>query len=764
MSLKYLLYTLLTFSFSLMANDVHIIPKPLSQTVHEGQFSTSSLGVKSDFPKLATYLKTELKKQRNIQIVRTAKNFIEVKKVDDKKLDNEGYALDISSDTILIKANAERGAFYGIQTLLQVFEPQAELTFKVKAPKLSIVDKPRFQWRGAHLDAARHFYSIEYTKKHLDYLAMHKINVFHWHLTEDQGWRVEIDKYPRLTSIGSWRKIDNYQVHASNLREETDAQVKARLIKQGFHKEIDGQPYYGGFYTKEQLKEIVAYAAERHITVVPEIEMPGHTQAVLAAYPELACEGAGDNFQVWNGFGISSAVFCAGKEETFTFLENVLKEVFEIFPSKIVHIGGDECPKNNWKKCSDCQKRIKNHKLHNEHELQSYFIKRMQKFINSQDRKIVGWSEILEGGLAPGATVMSWIGTKAGIEAARLGNEVIMSPNTEAYYNKKEDPNNQGPGQDGPWLPIERVYRFEPQVDELTPEQAKYVIGYQPCIWTEYVPTSEEVEWLLMPRIAASAEISWTSKEQRDFQDFSKRLISHYPRLDAVGAKYFIPPTQGLGQKYLFQDAQKFSVSTDFPQAKVHYTLDGSVPTRESKALEGEMKVTNSATIKTRVITPTQESSTNKTEFIKFKPKTVKQAGHKQGLQYWLYKISKRKATDLKGAKLIKNGHITKLELPKQAKGEMFAMKYKGILELKEDGVYTIYGSVDDAMRVRIAGQEVLFNQKANVEEFTKIELKKGFYPFEVEMYEYYYDEKIELSFSVNGSEKKAFSTEQLSH
>ena len=358
------LLLILFFSATAFANDsLNIIPKPLSLTLQQGNFKTSALGLKSDFPALAKYLKTELKRQRNVQIVSKGSKSINIKKLAKKKLGKEGYKLDINKNEILIQAETEQGAFYAVQTLLQIFKPQQELCFKVDLPQVSITDKPRFEWRGAHLDVCRHFYPVDYIKKHIDYLAMHKINVFHWHLTEDQGWRVEIDKYPRLTTVGAWRKIDNYQVHASNLRTETNRQVKARLIKEGLYKEIDGKPYYGGFYTKEQLKEVVAYAAERQITVVPEIEMPGHTQAVLAAYPELACEGAGEQFEVWNGFGISSAVFCAGKEETFTFLENVLKEVFEIFPSKIVHIGGDECPKINWKKCSDCQTRIKDNKL-----------------------------------------------------------------------------------------------------------------------------------------------------------------------------------------------------------------------------------------------------------------------------------------------------------------------------------------------------------------------------------------------------------------
>jgi len=361
-------------------------------------------------------------------------------------------------------------------------------------------------------------FPIAYIKRYIDMIALHKMNRFHWHLTEDQGWRIEISKYPRLTEIGAFRK-------------ET-------LIGHGGRRpfEFDGKRY-GGFYTKEEVKEIVEYARTKFITVIPEIEMPGHAMAALASYPELGCTGG--PYEVQTRWGVFEDVYCAGKEETFTFLENVLTEVMELFPSEYIHVGGDECPKTQWEKCPLCQQRIKEEGLKNEHELQSYFIQRIEKFVLSKGKKIIGWDEILEGGLAPEATVMSWRGTTGGIEAAKQKHDVIMTPYTYVYLDYYQCEPQGEPLAIGGYLPIEKVYSYNPMPEELTPEEQKHILGVQGNLWSEYLSTPEHMEYMAYPRMFAVAESGWTPDRLKDFEDFLARFEILKKRYDNVGINYF---------------------------------------------------------------------------------------------------------------------------------------------------------------------------------------------------------------------------------
>ncbi len=380
---------------------------------------------------------------------------------------------------------------------------------------VDIKDQPRFTWRGNMLDVGRHFFPVSFLKKYIDILAMYKINTFHWHLTEDQGWRLEIKKYPLLTETSSWR----------------DETVIGHNTP-----EYDGIGY-GGFYTQDQAREIVRYAADRYITVVPEIEMPGHSVAALTAYPNLGCTGG--PYEVKKNWGVSKDVYCAGKDETFVFLKNVLDEVMDIFPSKFIHIGGDECPKDAWENCPDCQKRITDNGLKNEHELQSWFITQMDNYLTSKGRRLVGWDEILEGGLAPQATVMSWRGVKGGIEAARQKHDVVMSPNSHMYIDHYQSQNKEEePLAIGGFLPVEKVYSYEPVPEELSVEEAKHILGVQTNLWTEYIPNTKKAEYMLLPRLEAEAEVAWTPKDKKDYPDFEKRLSIDYQRLDKMGINY----------------------------------------------------------------------------------------------------------------------------------------------------------------------------------------------------------------------------------
>lgn len=434
----------------------------------------------------------------------------------------DAYTLSISEKEITITGN-NAGVFYGLQSLLQLLpasqpanQALSKNTKTFALPTCIVEDYPRFGWRGMHLDVSRHFFPKEFVKKYIDYLALYKMNVFHWHLTDDQGWRLEIKKYPKLTSVGAYRKgtlIGHYT-------EKPDRYDSIR---------------YGGYYTQADAREVVEYARKRHITVVPEIEMPGHASAAVTAYPELACTPG--PFEVVKNWGVFPDVFCP-KEETFQFLQNVLAEVIAIFPSKYIHIGGDECPKDRWKESAFCQALIKKHGLKDEHELQSYFIQRIEKFVNSKGRQIIGWDEILEGGLAPNAAVMSWRGEKGGIEAAKQHHPVVMSPTTTVYFDYYQSKKPGEPIAIGGFIPLDLVYGYEPLPKELSAAEHQYIIGAQANLWTEYIATPDKVEYMLLPRLCALAEVVWTPPEQKNYDAFMGRLNQHTRLLDAMKVNY----------------------------------------------------------------------------------------------------------------------------------------------------------------------------------------------------------------------------------
>ena len=419
----------------------------------------------------------------------------------DKKMESEKYVIENTVfEQVQICGGSEKALFYALQTLIQLFP--TEKSDKILLACARIEDKPRFAYRGAHLDVCRHFFPIEFIKKYIDVLAMHKLNTFHWHLTDDQGWRIEIKKYPKLTEIGGFRK-ETLVGHASDSPEVFDGQR------------------YGGFYTQDQIREIVAYAATKYITVIPEIEMPGHAMAALSAYPELACTSG--PFEAATKWGVFDDVFCA-KASTITFLENVLAEVMPLFPSQYIHIGGDECPKVRWKKCLNCQAIMSREGLKNEEELQSYFIRSIEKYVNKNGKRIIGWDEILEGGVAPDATIMSWRGTEGGIAAARQGHDAIMTPGSFCYFDHYQSDNKDEPLAIGGLTTVENIYAYDPVPKELTSEQAKHILGTQCNVWTEYIGSTSQVEYMLLPRLSALSEVMWTNMENRNFDNFKARL------------------------------------------------------------------------------------------------------------------------------------------------------------------------------------------------------------------------------------------------
>lgn len=543
----FLLY--LTLSFSAQAqmkentlSDYPIIPKPVALQIQSGKFqidADTKISGSENLQDEGQYLAKLLSGLTGKQLVfaTNAKAADIQLTLDDAVAQEEGYRLQVDKDKITITGKTPKGVFYGIQTLRQLMTANADI------PAVSITDYPRFGYRGMHLDVARHFFPVSFIKEFIDLIAMHKMNTFHWHLTEDQGWRIEIKKYPKLTEVGAYRNGTIVGKLPGKKNDETR---------------------YGGFYTQDEVKDIVSYATERHITVIPEIELPGHAGAAIAAYPELSCfpdeptivdndmmskksrelQNNGTPKIVQETWGVMDDVFCAGKEETFTFLEDVLDEVIPLFPAKYIHIGGDECPKGNWKRCPNCQARIKKEGLKDEYHLQSYFVQRIEKYLNSKGKSIIGWDEILEGGLAPNATVMSWRGIKGGIEAAKQNHDVIMTPTGFCYFDYyqvgKDDQKNE-PLAIGGYLPVKKVYSYNPVPEALPEHQHKHILGAQGNVWTEYIKTPEQVVYMSVPRMTALSEVVWSPQDARNWEDFKKRLkvISKtYDKMDLNYAKH----------------------------------------------------------------------------------------------------------------------------------------------------------------------------------------------------------------------------------
>ena len=498
----------------------------------------------------------------------------------DQSIQNpEGYQLSVSDNGIRIAGSTDAGVFYGIQTLRKSIPATAQ-GMNVELPAATINDYPRFAYRGMMLDVSRHFFPVDSVKTYLDILALHNQNTFHWQLSDDQGWRIEIKKYPELTQIGSKRK-ETVIGHNSGT--------------------YDGKEY-GGFYTQDQIRDVIDYAAERHITIIPEIDMPGHQLAALATYPELGCTGG--PYDVWGQWGVADDVICAGNEKSMQFLEDVLSEVIDLFPSEYIHVGGDEAGKSAWKKCPKCQALMKEKGMKNVDELQSYMIHRAEEFLNSKDRKLIGWDEILEGGLAPEATVMSWRGEDGGIKSARMGHDVVMTPGNYMYLDfYQADPKTQ-PYAIGGYTPIKKVYSYDPvPADSLTAEECRHILGVQANTWTEYIQTPEHLEYMMFPRALAVAEIGWTPQELRTWEDFKPRMNNHISKLHRMGINAFTLSDE-LEVTMLVDTVEKqIEVVLDAEKypAEIRYTTDGSVPVASSALYAGPITVQDSAHIKAAI-------------------------------------------------------------------------------------------------------------------------------------------------------------------
>lgn len=582
--------------------DFNIIPRPQQVKVsNDAPFTLSaktviSLGTNSqDMKRNANMLASYIEQATGIRpAIGKGKSGAAIILTIDKTIANaEGYKLDADAKQIRIAGASAAGVFYGIQTLRKSLPLVNGKASKVSIPAVHIADAPRFAYRGTHLDVSRHFVTADSVRQFIDMLALHNINRFHWHLTDDQGWRIEIKKYPLLTQIGS-KRAQTVIGHNSG--------------------KYDGKPY-SGFYTQKQIRDIVKYAADRYITIVPEIDLPGHMQAALAAYPDMGCTGG--PYEVWQKWGVSDNVLCAGNDKTLTFIDNVLKEITQLFPSKYIHVGGDECPKTQWQKCPKCQARIKALNLeakdgHSaEERLQSYIITHASNYLKSLGRNTIGWDEILEGGLAEGATVMSWRGESGGIAAAKQHHDVVMTPNSYLYfdYYQSLDKDNE-PLAIGGYLPLETVYSYEPMPKELTADEARHIIGVQANIWTEYMPTFKQMQYMALPRLAALSEVQWSQPALKDYNSFTNRLTEFTHLYDRLGYNY---------AKHLYNVAIHVDSDNKWREILIHmttagnaeirYTLDGTEPTANSTLYTGAIVLQKSAKIRAAAFRDGKRSS-----------------------------------------------------------------------------------------------------------------------------------------------------------
>jgi hexosaminidase len=698
-----------------------IIPQPMAIETRPGAFalgdSTAILvsGKDSEVGVVAEYLAMQLRESTGLSLaVKEAgagqaalQSAITLSIATDASLGDEGYELAVESSGVSLKAAKACGLFRGTQTVRQLLSGggaagNASGPWPLSAVR--IIDRPRYPWRGMLLDCGRHFMTKDFVKRYIDLLAYHKMNVLHWHLTDDQGWRIEIKKYPKLTEIGAWRG--------------------------------KGKERYGGFYTQEDVREIVAYAKSRYVTIVPEIEMPGHSLAALASHPELSCTGG--PFSVGTQWGVFDDVYCAGSDSTFEFLQEVLSEVIALFPSEYIHIGGDECPKVRWEKCPRCQARLKAEGLKDERELQSYFIHRIEKFLNDKGRRLIGWDEILEGGLAPNATVQSWRGMDGAVTAAKSGHGVIASPTSHCYLDYAQE---EAPGEMliMGFLPIETVYSFEPTPAGLTPEQALHVLGAEGNIWTEHAPQAR-VDHQVFPRLCALAEVTWSPKAARKWDDFDRRMRVHYRRLDAMGVTYFIPVPKFRTANTAFTDEIEIAFEPPFMEGEIRFTTDGEEPTLTSTKYSDPLRLTEATVVKARnYLRDGRTSDVTVRRFRKMRPvEAVQSTDSAPGLAYEYYEGTWGRIPDFSDLRPAATGVAQTVDLSMSKRSELFAVRFSGYLSVPEDGRYTFWLNSDDGSRLTIGSDVVIDHDgpHSSCEKSGQIILKAGRHPIRVEFFD----------------------------
>ena len=641
----------------------------------------------------------------------------------------DAYTLVSNPESVNITGNTYRGVIAGIQSLRQLFPAEIEADKKVSGmswgiPSVQIQDAPRFGWRGLMLDVSRHFYSKEEVMEFLDLMALYKLNKFHWHLTDDQGWRLEIKKYPLLTEKGAWRKFNNHDRDCMKYAAEQDnPDYEIPTDKMQI---VEGDTLYGGFYTQEDVKEVIAYAQVRGIDIIPELDMPGHMLAAVSNYDGVSCfeeTGWGSTF---------SSPVCPGKDSALEFCKNVYTELIELFPYEYVHIGGDEVEKTNWKKCPDCQTRMKEHGLKTEEELQAWFIHEMEHFFNSKGKKMIGWDEIIEGGLSETATVMWWRNWAklAPSQTTGQGNDLIFTPNAPFYLDYAQDKKS-----------VLNIYHYEPMKEVLDTDKQHLVKGVQGNIWCEWIPSRERMHYMAAPRMLAIAELGWSANDRKDWADFQVRMADQFGRLNVMDVQYRIPDLEGFMKNNVFIGEKKVEITCLDPSVSIHYTTDGSIPTLESPKYDGNLVLTETTDLTLRVFRPTgKRSDIVKTHFEKteYSPATTA-APSNPGLKATWYDFKGKACAEIAAAPVKKTYRVEDVTIPRGVKSYIIGLTYKGYINIPEDGIYSFYLSSDDGSMLYIDGKQVIDNDGLHApgEVTGQAALKQGYHPIEVQYFDH---------------------------
>lgn len=720
--------------------DLPIIPYPSTIIPGNGYFTideNTQLNVDTIFSNEARYLQELLQNASGfpVRLSQGDKQGTIQLKIDHSITHAEGYKLSLKPGAMQIEAKTPAGMFRALQTIRQLLpitvETKNTSRQSVSLPALEIRDEPAYQWRGMHLDVSRHFFSIDYLKKFIDVMALYKMNKFHLHLTDDQGWRIEIKKYPKLTEEGAWRTFNNQDSTCmKRAKENPDMAIDPKHI---IHK--NGKTLYGGFYTQEQIKDLVAYAASKHIDIIPEIDMPGHMMAAIHSYSYLSCEGGSQ----WGE--LFSTPICPCKESTFAFAEDVFSEIFELFPSEYVHLGADEVDRKTWMKSPACKELMEKEGLKTSEELQSYFVKRMEKFFHSKGKKLIGWDEILEGGVSETAYVMywrSWV-PEAPIKAAKSGNYVIMTPGNPLYFDYPADIHS-----------LKNIYNFNVVPTALNAAETQFILGAQANIWTEYIPSEKRAEFMYMPRMTALAERLWS--KNLDYTSFRERLIKNYPRLDALKINYRLPDLTGFTEQNVFIDKAILQVKKELPTLKVRYALDGSIPVATSSVLPASYTITKPLTIKIAAFN--EQGVRGEIYTIQYrketyaKPTTAKAT--KEGLNTSYYKKSFKSATLLSGQKPDSSFVSQNFNVPPSINAPSFGLQYEGYIQIQETGIYSFYLTCDDGGILYIGEKEVVNNDGLHsaIQKTGQVALQKGLHPFRLAFIEGGGGYKLELKYS----------------
>jgi len=670
--------------------------------------------------------------------------------VDKQVKQEEGYRLTVERDIRVLGKNPS-GVFYGIQALVQLLFAYQNGRSEIIVPAMEIKDYPRFSWRGMHLDVSRHFFEKVFIKKYLDILSLHKMNTFHWHLVDDQGWRIEIKKYPRLTEIGAWR-ADREAMHWDSRTPQQPGEKAS----------------YGGFYTQDDIREIVEYAARRFITIIPEIEMPGHCSSALAAYPQFSCSGEALTVPTGGLWPVAN-LYCAGNDSSFIFLQDVLQEVMELFPGRYIHIGGDEADKVAWRQCPKCQLRMRNEGLMDENQLQSYFIQRIEKFINQHNRVLIGWDEILEGGLAENATVMSWRGIEGGIAAAQMKHKVVMTPSSHCYFDYYQSLDQEiEPLAIGGFTDLLKVYSFEPVPVELNKRESKYILGAQGNLWSEYILSGSHAEYMALPRMTALSEVVWTPADLKNERSFLFRLKSFLNFLSQQGINYHVAAPLGLRGKMIFIDSLEIELINPYPFGEIRYTLNGSDPQLDqAQVYTKPFTIYETNEIRTVLFLDNGKSSLVKSARVSkqiplpaYRLENVIEAGLR-------YEYFEGEITSLKDFNLLitkNSGTINLLTLPAEASADHFGLIMEGFIDIPVTGVYRFNIISDDGSRLYIDNELVVDNDSLHAREAVEgvAALEKGYHRFQVLYFESTGEEFLEVRIEGPGISERIIPAEML--